>query len=79
MITLKIFIGYIFLAAMATNCKKNNTAVSQPQPHPNPAPMKYGAKLIADGPGNTYELINSVLGGDATEDPDFAHSKHHLC
>jgi len=72
---MKIFIGFIFLAAMATNCKKNtsSTPQPQPQPQPNPSQTKYGAKLIADGPGNTYELINSVLGGDATEDPDCAH------
>jgi hypothetical protein len=35
--------------------------------------VKYGASLVADGPGNTYELINSVLGGNACEDPDCAH------
>jgi hypothetical protein len=29
--------------------------------------------LNADGPGNTYELINSVLGGSAEEVPDCAH------
>ena len=70
---MKFFIGFIFLSAMATNCKKNNTVASQPQPQPGGVPIKYGAKLVADGPGNTYELINSVLGGDATEDPDCAH------
>jgi hypothetical protein len=30
--------------------------------------------LNADGPGNTYELINGVLGGTAEEVPDCAHS-----
>jgi hypothetical protein len=29
--------------------------------------------LHADGPGNTYELINSVLGGTAEEVPDCSH------
>ena len=29
--------------------------------------------LQADGPGNTYELINSVLGGTAEEVPDCSH------
>src|SRR5581483_8354476 len=29
--------------------------------------------LSADGPGNTYELINSKLGGSAEEDPDCSH------
>ncbi|MBC9798203.1 hypothetical protein [Sinomicrobium weinanense] len=32
-----------------------------------------GTTLSADGPGNTYELINSVLGGNAAEVPDCAH------
>jgi hypothetical protein len=29
--------------------------------------------LSADGPGNTYERINSALGGNAIEDPDCSH------
>src|SRR5262245_30722584 len=29
--------------------------------------------LSADGPGNTYELINSKLGGSAEEVPDCGH------
>lgn len=29
--------------------------------------------LSADGPGNTYELINSKLGGTAVETPDCSH------
>jgi hypothetical protein len=33
-----------------------------------------GTRLVADGPGNTYELINSVLGGTAYEVPDCAHT-----
>jgi len=32
-----------------------------------------GALLFADGPGNTYELIDSVLGGHAEEVPDCSH------
>jgi len=52
---MKFFIGFIFLAAMATNCKKSKTTTQQPQPQPNPSQTKYGAKLVADGPGNTYE------------------------
>lgn len=31
------------------------------------------AELQADGPGDTYELINSVLGGTAEETPDCSH------
>jgi len=58
---------------MASNCnKKHSDNNTQPQPQPNPT-VKYGAKLSADGPGNTYELISSVFGGDACEDPDCAH------
>ncbi|HEY6901827.1 MAG TPA: hypothetical protein VI233_14325 [Puia sp.] len=34
---------------------------------------KRGALLYADGPGNTYELIDSVLGGNAEEVPDCSH------
>lgn len=32
-----------------------------------------GALLSANGPGNTYELIDSVLGGSAEEVPDCSH------
>ena len=69
---MKFLIASVFLAMMATNCKKNKAVA--PPPQPNPPVTKHGAKLVADGPGNTYELINSVLGGDATEDPDCAHT-----
>jgi hypothetical protein len=69
---MKFLIAYVFLAMMATNCKKTKAVASPPQP--NPPVTKHGAKLVADGPGNTYELINSVLGSDATEDPDCAHT-----
>jgi len=69
---MKFFVGFILLAALASNCKKSNTTDQQPQPQPDLS-QKYGAKLVADGPGDTYELINSVLGGDAAEDPDCAH------
>src|SRR6476659_1646601 len=72
MIDMKFFTGMILLTAMVSNCRKNTTTAQQPQPQTNPS-TKYGVKLVADGPGNTYELINSVLGGDATEDPDCAH------
>jgi hypothetical protein len=68
---MRYFIGLILLTIVSANCKKNKTTNPQPQPD-LPAP-KHGAKLIADGPGNTYELIDSVLGGNATEDPDCAH------
>lgn len=34
---------------------------------------KHGVLLRANGPGNTYELIDSVLGGTAEEVPDCSH------
>jgi hypothetical protein len=34
---------------------------------------QHGALLRADGPGGTYELIDSVLGGSAEEVPDCSH------
>jgi hypothetical protein len=36
-------------------------------------PVKAQVTLHADGPGNTYELINSALGGTAEEVPDCNH------
>ena len=65
---IKAVAGLFFLTTIMATCKKNGSSVQQ-----NYAPVKYGAKLIADGPGNTYELINSVLGNDVTEVPDCAH------
>lgn len=37
-----------------------------------------GVSLKADGPGGTYNLINSVLGGNACEVPDCIHSQDHI-
>ena len=55
-------------------CKKNNPGNTVPTPLPPPVPaVKYGFTLKADGPGNTYELINGALGGTAEESPDCAH------
>lgn len=62
-------IPVFLLASVVSTCKKNSIASTQPVPQL----VKYGAKLVADGPGNTYELINSVLGGNAVESPDCAH------
>ena len=36
-------------------------------------PARAQVTLHADGPGTTYELINSALGGTAEEDPDCSH------
>jgi len=57
------------LSSVMATCKKNGSSIQQNLP----APVKYGATLIADGPGNTYELINAVLGNEATELPDCGH------
>jgi len=37
-----------------------------------------GVSLKADGPGGTYSLINSVLGGNACEVPDCVHAQDHI-
>jgi len=68
---MKFFVSFILLSTMVANCQKNKATTTQALS--NPSAIKYGAKLIADGPGNTYELINSVFGGDAVEDPDCGH------
>jgi hypothetical protein len=69
---MKLPIAIFFLLSLAATCKKNGSGGPGPLP-PGPAPAKQGAKLVADGPGNTYELISSVLGGNPMEDPDCAH------
>ncbi|MDB5192157.1 MAG: hypothetical protein JWQ96_1720 [Segetibacter sp.] len=65
----------VLLAAVATCCSCKKGGSAQPTPEPILPPATQGVKLVADGPGNTYELINSVLGGtgEAVEDPDCAH------
>jgi hypothetical protein len=63
-----LFPFLIFLTSLAL-CKKKGNSGQQPVP----VPLNYGVKLVADGPGNTYELISSVFGGDPVEDPDCAH------
>jgi hypothetical protein len=64
---IKSTIALLLLAAMAGTCKKQKTA-EQAIPVPPD-----GVTLSADGPGNTYELVASVFGGDPMEDPDCAH------
>jgi hypothetical protein len=66
---MRVVVGFIFLASVAATCKKS---ANLPLPAPL-TPAIQGVKLVADGPGNTYELINATFGGDATEDPDCAH------
>jgi hypothetical protein len=58
-------------------CSKKTTApISNPVPDPPVPPISKAVTLNADGPGNTYELINSVLtpGFDAVESPDCVHT-----
>src|SRR5687768_8057679 len=61
-----------FVVLMHSTCKKGGASPS-PSPRPQP-PASQGTRLSADGPGNTYELIASVLGGNPLEDPDCAHT-----
>ncbi|HEY0677653.1 MAG TPA: heparin lyase I family protein [Chitinophagaceae bacterium] len=71
---MKIILLIMLFPIMAATCKKAGSN-GQQTPLPLPVdPPSQGVKLVADGPGNTYELINSVLGGDALEDPDCAHA-----
>jgi hypothetical protein len=60
------------LTLLSATCKK--TSNTNPSAPVSPAPpVTYGVKLVANGPGNTYELIDSVFGGNATEEPDCGH------
>ncbi|HEU4469936.1 MAG TPA: heparin lyase I family protein [Flavisolibacter sp.] len=58
---------FVFLLS----CKKG-TGSGDTQPAPQPL-QPTAVKLQADGPGNTYELISAVLGGNPVEAPDCAH------
>lgn len=64
----------LLLLAASVSCKEKISPAPVPVSPviPGQAP---GVKLVADGPGNTYELINSILGGtgNGVEDPDCAH------
>jgi hypothetical protein len=65
---------YLSIAIIVMSCKKSTSGGEDPNPVSQVTPpLVQGVKLVADGPGNTYELINSVLGGTAVEDPDCAH------
>ncbi|HEX7903189.1 MAG TPA: heparin lyase I family protein [Chitinophagaceae bacterium] len=63
---------YVFMV-ITIACKKNSKDNAVPAPPPPVPAAKYGFTLKADGPGNTYELINGALGGTAEESPDCAH------
>lgn len=57
----------ILLVAVLFSCRKLLLALRK-----DVAP-RHGVTLSANGPGNTYELIDSVLGGAAEEVPDCSH------
>lgn len=65
---LLLSITFILLNLM---CNKKSAG----DPTPPPVPVSNAVTLKADGPGNTYELINSVLapGHDVVESPECVH------
>ena len=67
--SMKAVIILFSLSAIMATCKKNSATNSVD----TTPPEKQGALLTANGPGDTYELIYSVLGNGTTEDPDCAH------
>jgi hypothetical protein len=68
--SMKILYPVLMVAFCSATCKKSSVEQSPV----TPVPVAYGTKLVADGPGNTYELISSVLGGTDIEVPDCAHA-----
>ena len=62
-----IFCLPLVLLATIFSCRKLLLAIR------NELKPQHGALLRANGPGNTYELIDSVLGGTAEEVPDCSH------
>jgi hypothetical protein len=64
--TLIFCVPLVVLAALIS-CRKLFWAIQ------NELKPKHGVLLKANGPGNTYELIDSVLGGSAEEVPDCSH------
>ena len=73
----KIILVLAILSSFSMIYCKKKTVVPKSEPEvitPPVVPPKLGFLLQADGPGNTYELINSKLGGTAEEAPDCAHT-----
>ncbi|HEY4149124.1 MAG TPA: hypothetical protein VGM41_09350 [Chitinophagaceae bacterium] len=58
----------VVLSLLIITCKKGDNPKEPGKPV-----VQYGTVLSANGPGNTYELIDSVLGGAAEETPDCSH------
>ncbi len=85
---LKYFFPVVLLLMLffLAGCKKKKTdLIDQPAPAGiNPAGQveedKYGTmiNLEADGPGDTYGLLNRKLGGTAYEVPDCGHPVPHI-
>lgn len=65
----------VVVLALFITCKKGDSApaTSTNPPSGNPPAVVYGTVLSANGPGNTYERIDSILGGSAEETPDCSH------
>ncbi|AOM79261.1 heparin lyase I family protein [Pedobacter steynii] len=74
-----LFAGLAFSA-----CEKGitgaikSTEVQEKKSNSAAAVLAPGVSLKADGPGGTYSLINSVLGGNACEVPDCVHPQDHI-
>lgn len=66
----------ILLAACSKSSSPGSSAAPNniTPPIVTPHAVTGGATLSANGPGNTYELINQVLGGTAYEVPDCRHT-----
>lgn len=81
---------YIFLCLLPLTfffllrCEKKKTEPAGPPENVKPVGIvdedKYATmiNLEADGPGDTYGLINRVLGGTAYEVPDCGHAVQHI-
>ena len=69
----KIILLFLLSSFSVFYCKKKTTEKPEPEiVEPPVISPKLGFLLQADGPGNTYELINAKLGGTAEEAPDCA-------
>ena len=81
---MKKLLTLVLFAAIATGLAKCKKSAAKEENRVEPESViagtsvvdikSWGTLLSADGPGNTYELINSVLGGTANESPDCAHT-----
>lgn len=78
---MKIAVNLFFcITCLLLSCKKSPPKEDLPPAEPpivTPT-VTYGTSLKADGPGNTYELLNSVFGATAYEVPDCIHAQRHI-